>query len=142
MNADMKIPLQCARTGLAPIGCFPVLLALLSGGTAAGPCRLDGKPPAGAITASWYGKEHHGQITASGTKFDERQLTAAHPTLPLNAHIQVTNVANGRSIEVIVTDRGPGYGRGIDLSEGAARLLDMRRCGLALVLVTPSRDLR
>ena len=136
----MKIPLQCARKGLAPIGCFPVLLTLLSGGTVAGPCRPDGKPPAEAITASWYGKEHHGRTTASGRIFDERQLTAAHPTLPLNARIQVTNVANGRSVEVIVTDRGPGYGRGIDLSEGAAIVLGMRRCGLALVRVTSSRD--
>ncbi len=138
----MKIPLQLGRPGLAPIGCFPVLLSLLSCGTAADPCRAVHKPPAEAITASWYGKEHHGRTTASGSIFDEHQLTAAHPTLPLNARIQVTNVANGKSVEVTVTDRGPGYGRGIDLSEGAAILLGMRRCGLALVLVTSGRELR
>src|SRR5665213_1576002 len=98
VNADMKISLQWARIGLAPAGCLPVLLALLSGGTAADPCRPDGKPPSQAITASWYGREHHGRITASGTIFDEHQLTAAHPTLPLNTRIRVTNLANGRSV--------------------------------------------
>ena len=113
-----------------------VVLALFSFRSIADPCQPAGSPPIGAVTASWYGKEHRGQMTASGRKFDEHELTAAHPTLPLNTHIRVENLANGKSVGVTITDRGPGYGRGIDLSEGAAEILGMRRCGLALVLVT------
>ena len=85
--------------------------------------------------ASWYGPEHHGRVTAGGDRFDERQLTAAHPWLPLRTLVQVINLLNGRIVEVRITDRGPGHGRGIDLSQGAAEALGMRRCGLAPVLL-------
>jgi rare lipoprotein A len=89
--------------------------------------------PGGAVLASWYGPEHHGRITASGQPFDERQLTAAHPRLPLHMLVRVTNILNGRTVEVRITDRGPGYGRGIDLSQAAAKVLGMEQCGLAPV---------
>lgn len=86
--------------------------------------------------ASWYGGRHQGRLTASGEVFDENKLTAAHRTLPLDTRARVTNLANGRSVEVLVNDRGPYInGRVIDLSTRAARELGMARRGLALVRI-------
>jgi rare lipoprotein A (peptidoglycan hydrolase) len=81
--------------------------------------------------ASWYGREQHGHLTANGEHFDMYALTAAHRTLPMNTHVRVTNLRNGRSVEVRINDRGP-YSRGriIDLSYAAARLLDMLDAGV------------
>ena len=74
--------------------------------------------------ASWYGNAHHGRKTASGETFNMNALTAAHRTLPLGTRVLVTNLANGRSIEVRINDRGPMVpDRIIDLSLGAARAL-------------------
>lgn len=75
--------------------------------------------------ASWYGKPHHGRRTASGDIYNMHRLTAAHPALPLGTRVLVTNLKNGRSVEVRVNDRGPVVaGRVIDLSYAAARELD------------------
>lgn len=72
-------------------------------------------------TASWYGKAHNGLPTASGEIYDMNELTAAHRSLPLGTRVLVTNVKNGRSVEVRVNDRGPAdHGRIIDLSYAAA----------------------
>ena len=82
--------------------------------------------PRGAQTgkASWYGEAHHGRKTVSGEVFDMHALTAAHRTLPLGTRVRVTNLANGRAIEVRINDRGPSVrDRIIDLSYGAARAL-------------------
>jgi len=84
--------------------------------------------------ASWYGAQHHGKQTASGTIFDQSELTAAHPSLPFGSRIKVTNLANGKSVEVEITDRGPFAGdRIIDLSQAAARVLEMIDSGTANV---------
>jgi rare lipoprotein A len=75
-------------------------------------------------TASWYGEAHHGKTTASGEPFDMHALTAAHRTLPLGTRVLVTNLGNGRAVEVRINDRGPTPAdRIIDLSYGAARAL-------------------
>jgi rare lipoprotein A len=74
--------------------------------------------------ASWYGEPHHGRTTASGETYDMNQLTAAHRTLPLGTKVLVTNLKNGRAVEVRINDRGPSIeGRIIDLSYAAAREL-------------------
>jgi len=74
--------------------------------------------------ASWYGEPHHGLKTASGESFDMGQFTAAHRTLPLGTRLLVTNLRNGRTVEVRVNDRGPvAAGRIIDLSYAAAQEL-------------------
>ncbi|HEX6980679.1 MAG TPA: septal ring lytic transglycosylase RlpA family protein [Alphaproteobacteria bacterium] len=87
-------------------------------------------------TASWYGNWHHGRPTASGTPFDMHGLTAAHPTLPLGTTVRVTNLDNGRSVDVTINDRGPYVDdRIIDLSKRAARAIDMVETGLAPVKV-------
>lgn len=76
--------------------------------------------------ASWYGPGFHGRPTASGVIYNQNELTAAHQTLPLGTRVMVTNLHNGRSIEVAVTDRGPfAKGRIIDLSYAAAQTLGM-----------------
>ncbi len=86
--------------------------------------------------ASWYGPQFHGQPAANGEIFDQEALTAAHPTLPLNSMVQVTNLENGREAIVRVTDRGPFVGqRLIDLSHGAAAALGFERAGGARVHV-------
>jgi rare lipoprotein A len=90
--------------------------------------------------ASWYGQWHHGRTTASGEKFDMNKLTAAHRSLPLGTNVRVTNLENGRTVDVTINDRGPYVGtRVIDLSRGAARKLRMEREGLAPVLIEETR---
>jgi rare lipoprotein A len=87
-------------------------------------------------TASWYGKPHHGRKTASGETFDMHELTAAHPTLPLGTRVLVTNVANNRSVEVRINDRGPVIrDRIIDLSYAAARALGAVGAGVFAVRI-------
>jgi rare lipoprotein A len=75
-------------------------------------------------TASWYGSQHQGRLTASGETFDMHALTAAHATLPMGARVLVTNLKNGRSVQVRINDRGPIVpGRIIDVSRAAAQRL-------------------
>jgi len=76
--------------------------------------------------ASWYGPGFHGKTTASGAIYNQHDLTAAHQTLPLGTRVLVTNLENGRSIEVLINDRGPfAKGRIIDLSYAAGEILGM-----------------
>jgi len=74
--------------------------------------------------ASWYGPGFHGKYTASGEIFNQNDLTAAHPTLPMPALVRVTNLSNGKSLIVRINDRGPfKSNRIIDLSKRAAHEL-------------------
>ena len=76
--------------------------------------------------ASWYGSES-GNKTAMGTRFRPQGISAAHKTLPLPCKVRVTNLHNGRSIDVEVNDRGPfKNNRLIDLSHGAAKQLGIK----------------
>jgi len=85
-------------------------------------------------TASWYGDYFVGKPTASGEDFDMYDMTAAHPTLPLGSYVRVTNLRNGRAVVVKVNDRGPIVpGRIIDLSYGAAQVLQFEHRGLQRV---------
>ncbi len=86
--------------------------------------------------ASWYGPGFHGNRTANGEIYDQYELTAAHPTLPLGTRAMVTNLHNGRAVEVRINDRGPFVGgRVIDLSYAAARSIGMVGPGTARVRV-------
>lgn len=86
--------------------------------------------------ASWYGEQFHGRDTANREIFDLNSLTAAHHTLPMPSIVQVTNLENGRSLELRVNDRGPfAGGRIIDVSRKAAELLGFERNGTAKVRV-------
>ena len=97
----------------------------------------DGKPVIEQTgEASSYGRGFHGKTTANGEKFDKNDLTAAHPTLPLGTKATVTNLDNGKSVDVTINDRGPYVkGRDIDVSEGAAKELNMTKSGIAPVKI-------
>ena len=84
--------------------------------------------------ASWYGPGFHAKSTASGERYDQNELTAAHRTLQMPSLVKVTNLDNGRSVVVRVNDRGPfARGRIMDVSAKAAELLGMVRTGTARV---------
>jgi len=86
--------------------------------------------------ASWYGPGFNGRRTANGEIYNQEDLTAASPTLPLGTLVAVTNLNNGRSVLVRINDRGPFLkGRAIDLSHGAARALGMVGQGTAPVKI-------
>jgi rare lipoprotein A len=82
--------------------------------------------------ASWYGRQYAGNPTASGEKFRTWKMTAAHRSLPIGTKVKVTRVDTGKSVTVVINDRGPFIdGRIIDLSRRAARKLDMIDSGVA-----------
>ena len=84
--------------------------------------------------ASWYGPSGH--RAADGSAYDGTGMTAAHKTLPLGTVVRVTNLSNNESVMVRITDRGPfSHGRILDLSESAAKKIDLYRMGVAQVRV-------
>lgn len=90
--------------------------------------------------ASWYGPGFHGHETASGETFNQKSMTAAHPSLPMGTKAEVINLDNGKKVEVTINDRGPyAKGRAIDLSSGAAKKLDMKKTGTVQVKITAKR---
>lgn len=90
--------------------------------------------------ASFYADYFQGRKTASGEPFDQKALTAAHPSLPFGTRVLVTRKDTGKQVEVLINDRGPFVkGRIIDLSKRAARELGMIDRGTAPVLVTALR---
>lgn len=89
-------------------------------------------------TASWYGGRHNKTRTASGRQFNSKQMTAAHPTLPLGTKVLVRSEDSGNAVVVTINDRGPYKGnRIIDLSKAAAAKIGMVRQGTAHVTITP-----
>ena len=83
--------------------------------------------------ASWYGTEA-GVMTANGERYNPDSLTAAHPSLPFGTKIRVTNLKNGKVVVVRVNDRGPfGGSRILDLSAGAAAVIDMKNDGVVKI---------
>jgi rare lipoprotein A (peptidoglycan hydrolase) len=86
--------------------------------------------------ASWYGPGFQGQETSSGETFNQKEMTAAHPSLPMGTKAKVTNLENGKKVEVRINDRGPYAGnRAIDLSSAAANKLDMKKDGTTEVKI-------
>jgi rare lipoprotein A len=84
--------------------------------------------------ASWYGAPYDGRPAASGEIFDTHRLTAAHRTLPFDTWVEVTNLQNGRRVQVRINDRGPFIdGRIVDLSFAAADAIDLVRPGIGRV---------
>jgi rare lipoprotein A len=94
--------------------------------------------------ASWYGIPYHGRRAASGEIYNMDSLTAAHRKLPFQTWVEVTNLSNGKTVDVRINDRGPfAHGRIIDLSQAAARDIDMLRPGTARVrlkVIAPPRE--
>jgi rare lipoprotein A len=86
--------------------------------------------------ASWYGPGFHGKKAASGERFNENAMTAAHKTLPFGTVVRVTDQRTGKSISVKINDRGPFHGgRIIDLSKAAATKLGFRNAGVTKVCI-------
>lgn len=101
-----------------------VMLALTVAGQAEARCAGQ------AGIASWYGGAFHGRRTASGERFNQNAMTAAHRTLPFGSRVRVVNLGNGKAVVVRVNDRGPFIrGRVIDLSAGAARAIGVKGLG-------------
>ena len=86
------------------------------------------------VTASYYAEDFHGKRTSNGERFNMYDYTCAHKSLPFGTILKVTNLANGKSCEVRVNDRGPFVAsREIDISKAAAVKLDMIGTGTAKV---------
>lgn len=103
------------------------------------PAPTPPRPPSAVVSehegyATYVAGFFHGRTAANGERYDERQLVAAHRTLPFGSLVRVTNVRNGRKVTVRIVDRGP-YGKNyregtiIDLSRRAAERLRMIRDG-------------
>lgn len=81
--------------------------------------------------ASWYGPYFHGRLTANGETYNQYDLTAAHPSLPFDTYLKVTNLDNGKAVIVRINDRGPYIPpRTLDLSLGAAQQLGSEHTGV------------
>jgi rare lipoprotein A len=121
------------RALLVVLGLLSVLLIPMLEETRGGPAQ------SGQVGwASWYGKPHHGQKTASGETFSRWRLTAAHRSLPLGTKVKVTNLRTGQDVVVTINDRGPhggGKRRIIDLSEAAAKRIGLVQRGVERVQV-------
>jgi rare lipoprotein A len=127
-----------ARIALRCLPCAIVLMLLAAGCARRSAARLPSPPARIGSTetglASWYGVPYDGRPTASGEIFDMEKLTAAHRALPFETWVEITNLSNGKQVDVRITDRGPFVrGRIIDLSMAAARQIDMVRAGIARV---------
>lgn len=87
--------------------------------------------------ASWYGRKFHGRKTSNGETYNMYKMTAAHKTLPMNTHLLVKNLENGKELITRINDRGPFVkGRIIDLSLKGARELGIIEKGTARVQIT------
>ncbi len=107
---------------------------------ALGACAAPARERAGSAgeigLASFYGSSFQGRRMASGARYDERAMTCAHRWLPFGTVVRVTDLRSGRSVEVVVTDRGPHVqGRVVDLSLAAAESLGIVEQGVARVRV-------
>ncbi|MEA2112933.1 MAG: septal ring lytic transglycosylase RlpA family protein [Patescibacteria group bacterium] len=93
--------------------------------------------------ASWYGPGFHGKKMANGQVYDQNKVLIAHRTLPLGLKVRITNLENSKSIIAEVLDRGPytkkdgRYDREVDLSLGAAKILEAVKKGIIPVKITP-----
>lgn len=109
---------------------FVLLLTLFKLNSAS--AQLLGKEEQGK--ASFYSQIFDGRETSSGEKFNQKELTAAHRSLPINTMIEVTNLSNNKSVVVRVNDRGPfHHKRLIDLTRAAAEHLGFIKSGIASV---------
>lgn len=104
---------------------------------------LFGGPPVRAAEcglASWYGPGFHGKKTASGVRFNQNAMTAAHKTMAMGTVLKVTNQRTGKTVKVTINDRGPFIrGRVLDLSREAAARLGMEQQGVGRVCWTRVR---
>ncbi len=121
-----------------------IVLALVISGCGRKKVKVAKTPPApvavGATErglASWYGHPYHGRPAADGEIYDMETLVAAHRTLPFQTYVRVRNLANDKTVDVRIIDRGPFVdGRVIDLSHAAAKTIDLIGPGVGMVELT------
>jgi rare lipoprotein A (peptidoglycan hydrolase) len=127
-------PLSMRRLRLsAAVAGVVVLVALLACARHPSPKDYKFPPPevphVGTVAegiASWYGPGFHGKQTASGERYDQDALTAAHPYWAFGTRVKVTLLSTGRSVVVRINDRFPSYkGRIIDVSRGTAKAIGL-----------------
>jgi rare lipoprotein A len=100
------------------------------------PAKAPAAAPSILGIASWYGPGFHGHRTSNGAVYDQEDMTAASILFPLGSRVMVTNLDNGRAVEVVVNDHGPFLkSRTIDLSHRAAAEIGMIKSGTAHVRV-------
>jgi len=141
----------CVSRVIRPMRLFRLPLLLVLTGLAG--CVTQATPPTSSIPpqplpapsapvpfftqtglASFYGRAHDGKVTANGQSFDHQDFTAAHRTLAFGTQVRVTNLDNGQTVTVTITDRGPYVrGRIIDISLAAAQALGIEGKGVARV---------
>jgi rare lipoprotein A len=126
-------PAHSTRAAVAAVAVL--LVAGCGGAVASSPAPRSGRTFDGR--AAFYSDRLVGRPTASGEPYRREALTAAHRTLPFGTRVLVTNLRNGRSVEVRINDRGPfgGGDRVVDLSRRAAEELDMIEAGVVPVEV-------
>ena len=136
--------------GLRLLFILPCVAASLAGCQAKVPPRT--KPtPVEADTVQWclyetglatyYSARTHGRMMASGERYHKHGLFCAHRTLPFGTRLRIVNKKNGKTVEVVVKDRGPfSKGRLVDLSNKAAEVLDMLRDGVAPVEIWKMKE--
>jgi rare lipoprotein A len=121
---------ETVPAGKAPTGAHlgPVTPGIDVGGNRIGPVETG--------LASWYGVPYHGRRASNGEVYDMYQFTAAHRTLPFETVVRVTNLVNGKQVDLRVIDRGPFVeNRIIDVSLAGARAIDLVGPGTARVKV-------
>lgn len=139
----MRLYFAAVLVALSVTLCFSSETALARAASASEP---DANPPHINATgwpgesglASYYGPTQDGRRSASGLRFDQRLMTAAHPWLPFGTKVRVTLGGSERSVIVTITDRLYSHRRIIDLSAAAARELGIIRRGIAEVTLTPA----
>lgn len=134
----LGVVIQGCSTASGPIGSMPPpAIAPATETAVTPPIEVPAKTPTVHVgDASWYGPGFSGKTTASGEVFDETKMTAAHKTLPLGTKAKVTNLKDGKSVQVEINDRGPyAQGRIIDLSQAAAKALGIIDRGVVKVRV-------
>src|SRR5439155_19936207 len=136
--AGAAMPRLCVRAARVSRRHQASPMGALVTGTGAIAAAQEARPATQVGRASWYGAPFHLRQTASGGRFDQHRMACAHRTLPLGTTVRVTNLLNGRSVLVTITDRGPfRRHRDIDVSYGAARVLGMVQRGVARVRIEP-----
>ena len=132
-----RIGLTCAALWLAGCSAYGASRAAPAPAPAVEHAPAPVSSGQGRVTlASWYGPGFIGQRTASGEVYHRDDLTAASRSLPLGTRVQVTNLDTARAVVVRINDRGPYVrGRGIDLSERAAKQIGLNHSGVARVSV-------
>jgi rare lipoprotein A len=128
---------DAAAHGRLGVFAIATICAMIAACAARPPAPLPPTPiPTSSLVgvASWYGPGFNGHRTSSGEVYNQEDLTAASTLFPLGTRIMVTNLSNGRAVEVAINDHGPyAKGRMIDLSYRAARVLGMIGPGTARV---------